>query len=582
MKRLVWLTILCSILTFTGTNAGESFVFAVIGDTRPPYGSSSFRNFEEQLQRIVSFKPALLINLGDLIYGYGGKPTDSAWAAYDSIISDFHLPYHQVPGNHDIFSLKAQDEYRRQFNKLYYSFDTAGCHFVMIDNTEDAQWGYISPRQIQWLERDLAAAKSSRTFVFMHLPAWKQPLVGKEHFLVWKDRIHPLFRNSGVKAVFAGHVHSYGPTETIDGIPYFITGGGGAELDKHYAAAGGDFHFMLVDTKDSALNWSIITANSVFDEQGASVEQNRSFASNHVRSLLLSYEKLKAVPTQRIDVDIENPYNSPLIGKALWADSADLYAISPREVAVNIAPHTHTHYQFMARPGSMSGEFPMLRFDVTSGNNHHVFTKDLIIHRNFPVSKAVVSPVIDGKLDEWPNTSRIELAGSQLAKPMAWVQTAWNKNALWIAASVHLASNSRQEVLRANPLNSALIIGIDRNFTRSETDNNDLQIEISRDSTGIVLYDRSKGEQLNPVESGISASVSDSSDSAVVYEVELPAAFLNPLALRRNAHFGINFGVVTADSSGGRQLISWTPGIGYEGFENSFKSQAHFTEAILK
>jgi hypothetical protein len=44
-----------------------SFEFVVIGDTRPRFESEDFRVFEGLLHKINEAKPALVINLGDLI-----------------------------------------------------------------------------------------------------------------------------------------------------------------------------------------------------------------------------------------------------------------------------------------------------------------------------------------------------------------------------------------------------------------------------------------------------------------------------------------------------------------------------------
>jgi hypothetical protein len=45
------------------------FEFAVIGDTRPRFDSESSQPFESLIAKINGLKPALVVNLGDLIYG---------------------------------------------------------------------------------------------------------------------------------------------------------------------------------------------------------------------------------------------------------------------------------------------------------------------------------------------------------------------------------------------------------------------------------------------------------------------------------------------------------------------------------
>lgn len=209
--------------------AGD-FQFVVIGDTRPRFESASFRPFQSLITKINDLGPAFIINLGDLIYGYGFPGKETQWDKYESVIKEIEAPYYQVPGNHDTHSKAARRIYGRRFGRFYQSFDYEDCHFVLLDNTEQQRWGYLGPRELDWLRRDLKETRARSVFVFMHFPVWEPERVTPQYYEFWNKTLHPLFKQSRVRAVFAGHFHAYGPTRELDGIRYFITGGGGAEL----------------------------------------------------------------------------------------------------------------------------------------------------------------------------------------------------------------------------------------------------------------------------------------------------------------------------------------------------------------
>src|SRR5512137_2293157 len=88
----------------------------------------------------------------------------------------------------------------------------------------------------------MSTTSAPAVFVFMHFPVWEPERVKPAAYDSWRQTLHPLFRASRVRAVFGGHYHAYGPSREFDGIRYFITGGGGAELRPEYRKAGGDYH----------------------------------------------------------------------------------------------------------------------------------------------------------------------------------------------------------------------------------------------------------------------------------------------------------------------------------------------------
>src|SRR5579859_2464918 len=113
------------------------FEFVVVGDTRPRFESESFRPFESLITKINAAKPALVVNLGDLIYGYGLASKERQWDKYQSAVREIQAPYYQVPGNHDTHSKESRRIYEQRFGSGYRSFDYGDCHFVLLDNTEE-------------------------------------------------------------------------------------------------------------------------------------------------------------------------------------------------------------------------------------------------------------------------------------------------------------------------------------------------------------------------------------------------------------------------------------------------------------
>ena len=246
----------------TGAVAATNFTFVVIGDTRPRFESENFRTFEALIPRINAAKPGCIINLGDLIYGYGPLRKEKQWNRYEQVIKNLEAPYYQVPGN-------------------YESFDRGGCHFVLLNNCEDGRWGSMGPDELAWLKRDLHSTSAEKVFVFMHFPVWEPERVAAKYHLLWRDTLHPLFRASRVKAVFGGHAHCYGPTRELDGIRYFVSGGGGAELRPEYRRAGGEHHFMKVTVAEGGFDVRVVTERAQLTDVEADLMGGFLFAEKY-------------------------------------------------------------------------------------------------------------------------------------------------------------------------------------------------------------------------------------------------------------------------------------------------------------
>jgi hypothetical protein len=204
--------------TLTPLSSGdvESFTFAVCGDSR---GGDAV--YGEILRRAEEDGAAFLVNTGDLVQS--GRASE--FQAFAELMSDFSLPFYPAPGNHD-----SPDGLLDEFVQYsgapaaHYSFDYGLGHFVVADS----HTGEISPRELDWLEADLAATDRPLKMVFLHHPPFDPD--GTDHIMLrGNDAFMALMQEYGVSYVFAGHIHAYAE-ETRDGVHYFITGGAGAPL----------------------------------------------------------------------------------------------------------------------------------------------------------------------------------------------------------------------------------------------------------------------------------------------------------------------------------------------------------------
>ncbi len=221
----------------------SSFQFALIGDSR-----DGDRVYSKLLQEILRRGPHFIIHLGDMI----PKPGEKEWQHFFNLSKSITLPFFPVVGNHDVgATLLGEEIYRRQFilpkGKTYYSFPAGDWLFLLLDSEKGK--GRILDDQLGWLKESLETSSYGLRWVFLHRPLFLPPDSFKKGRAMDKypderDRLHRLFVNRKVKAVFSGDDHRYDRSEK-DGILYIITGGGGAPLHP-FKETGGYFHYVWV------------------------------------------------------------------------------------------------------------------------------------------------------------------------------------------------------------------------------------------------------------------------------------------------------------------------------------------------
>jgi hypothetical protein len=222
-------------LSALGVADPTDFHFIVYGDNRgdnPPFASILD---EAAADPSIAF----VIGNGDLVK----RPGKENYRQFlQQVNARLHVPFIPAPGNHDVDD--GGELWRKICGPLNYSFRIGPNAFIVFDdNTADA----LGESGMQWLEQTLADSQDCDTrIVILHISPYNAPGGIVEHCIPEAEskRLLDLFHRHRVTYVFGSHIHGYYAGD-YDGIPYTITGGGGARLGgsnpEHYF-----FHYLRV------------------------------------------------------------------------------------------------------------------------------------------------------------------------------------------------------------------------------------------------------------------------------------------------------------------------------------------------
>jgi 3',5'-cyclic AMP phosphodiesterase CpdA len=243
----------------------KSFTFVVFGDNRPDKPNLAQPGvFKTILKAIDEVNPAFAVNTGDCIYGsYDLSRVKEQYEEYASLTRTLlRARTYLALGNHEVLDSKANhDFFAKELGGLYYSFDHADCHFIVLDSEVVGETGRISGEQLKWLKEDLHKARAARyKFVFLHRPLYPvDGHMGKclDQFPKDRDALHSLFVRNRISAVFMGHEHLF-YEQVKNGVRYVITGGGGAGLYPSIHGEGDFHHFVAVSVGEDKIEMKVI------------------------------------------------------------------------------------------------------------------------------------------------------------------------------------------------------------------------------------------------------------------------------------------------------------------------------------
>lgn len=108
-------------------------------------------------------------------------------------------------------------------DRMYYSFDYANAHFIVLD-TNDATASGLGKSQLNWLTLDLSNNRAKWTFVLMHKSLYSGGSHSKDAEVVaMRNQLVPLFSRYNVNMVFGGHDHTYTETYLLDANGEIVT-----------------------------------------------------------------------------------------------------------------------------------------------------------------------------------------------------------------------------------------------------------------------------------------------------------------------------------------------------------------------
>src|SRR5688572_13029237 len=249
-------------------NKAGSVKFAVIGDSGQP-GTGQTAIAKQMSAWRTRYPFEFVIMTGDNLYG-SERPRDyekKFSAPYKALI-DAGVKFYASLGNHDD---AGQTQYKL-FNmdgKKYYSFKPRnGVRFFAIDSN------YVDPKQLEWLDKELAASGSDWKIAFFHHPLYSS---GATHGSadLQRELLEPVFLKHGVNVAIMGHEHFYERLKPQKGVAYFILGSSAklrkGDLRKSALTAYGndsDYAFMLVEIDGDEMYFQTISDKGVTLDSG--------------------------------------------------------------------------------------------------------------------------------------------------------------------------------------------------------------------------------------------------------------------------------------------------------------------------
>ncbi|XXG64999.1 hypothetical protein AAC387_Pa05g2809 [Persea americana] len=191
--------------------------FAVVGDL----GQTGWTN--STLQHIDGSDYDVLLLPGDLSYADLFQPL---WDSFGRLVEALasRRPWMVTQGNHEIEKIPVIERtpfksynarWRMPFEEsgsnsnLYYSFDVAGVHILMLGSYTDFKAG---SDQYKWLQADLARVDRTKTpwlVALIHAPWYNSNTAHQGEGDSMKDAMEDMLYKARVDIIFAGHVHAY-------------------------------------------------------------------------------------------------------------------------------------------------------------------------------------------------------------------------------------------------------------------------------------------------------------------------------------------------------------------------------------
>jgi predicted phosphodiesterase len=237
----------------------DSVRMGVIGDSGT--GDANQYRVAEQLAGFHKLFPyEFVVMLGDNTYGgESARDWELRFERPYKPLLDAGVKFYAALGNHDTPNQRMYKPFNMNGERFYTFKPKAGVRLFAIDSN------YLSPEQMQWLEKELAASGSEWKICFFHHPLYSS---GGRHGsdTALRDQLEPLFVKYGVDVVLTGHDHFYERIKPQKGIHHFVVGGSAklrrGDIEKTDLTAKGfdqGYSFMAVEITGNEFHYQAIS-----------------------------------------------------------------------------------------------------------------------------------------------------------------------------------------------------------------------------------------------------------------------------------------------------------------------------------
>jgi len=241
-------------------------------------GTQSQRDVAAAIVTLAKAEPFDLgITFGDNFYPTGMTGTDDPrWRDWwETLYGPLGITFYPSLGNHEWYSddgAAAELAYHSptwRFPSPYYTFTAGSAQFFVLDTTE------LSEKQVLWLDHAIASSTARWKVVYGHHPIFAPERNAKagNYMAYMRTRLWPVLKGR-VDAYLCGHQHAMAHMDSVDGVHFFMSGGGGSALGKVAKNAPGalfaesKFGFLTLDVDASRMKISIYdTDGKTFDSE---------------------------------------------------------------------------------------------------------------------------------------------------------------------------------------------------------------------------------------------------------------------------------------------------------------------------
>lgn len=233
------------ILAFTIVFTACSREFTIVQITDPQFGMFSENKgiseesllYEKAINKINKLNPAFVFITGDLVHD---RTNQSQWNEFKRITSLIDAKFYVTPGNHDIGQEPTEKDisaFREMFGYDRFSFTYRNCRFIGFNsNLIKAGASELEMEQREWLRKELESATGAKqVFLFCHHPFFINTPDEPEEYFNIKPEVRKeylsMFEESGVDAIFAGHLHRNASSQAGN-IQMITTSSAGKQLGR--------------------------------------------------------------------------------------------------------------------------------------------------------------------------------------------------------------------------------------------------------------------------------------------------------------------------------------------------------------